>query len=96
MTYLFRVLSLVVVALIGWLLIPILFHLMIKIGLINAELAPEGFANTMVQKTIFVWLGSMVLGIISIFIQQNWRVILLLCPIILPAIFSVLYIAIQL
>jgi len=96
MTYLFRALSLIIVALIGWLLIPILFHLMMKIGMINAELAPEGFANNMMQNTIFVWLGSMVLGIISIFIQQNWRIILLLCPIILPAIFSILYTAIQL
>ena len=96
MNYLYRILSLVIVSLIGWLLIPILFHLMIKFGLINAELAPEGFANAMMGKTVLVWLGSIALGIASIFIQAKWRIGLLLCPIVFPALFAVLYTITQL
>lgn len=96
MNYLYRILSLVIISLIGWLLIPILFHLMIKFGLINAELAPEGFANAMMEKTVLAWLGSIALAIASIFIQAKWRTALLLCPIILPSIFSVIYTIIQL
>jgi len=95
MTYLFRFLTLVVISLLGGVIIPFLFHIMIKLNLLNAQSAPDGFATLLIQNAVYVWLGAVLLGLISIFIHQKWRIILLLCPLILPSIFTIFYILTQ-
>lgn len=91
MTYLFRFLTLVVLSLIGGLIVPVLFHLMIKFGLLNPDTAPEGFGNIMLEKATYVWMASVVIGLVGVFIKQEWRIALLLCPLTLPALFAVIY-----
>jgi cytochrome c oxidase subunit IV len=50
----------------------------------------------MINLSMSILLGSILPAIISVFIKQNWRLVLLLCPLILPPLFLVIYTITQL
>jgi hypothetical protein len=86
-----RIIVLVTIALLGWMLCLLAFHLMIITNIINTKTTGDGFGYEMTSKAVMVWIASVVLGIISLFIQQKWRYILLLAPIYAPVCFAFIY-----
>ena len=91
MQMLYKILVLLLVIAAGYMLVPLFVNLMIKFDLIDAaSLTPELGAD-LVQKSVFVWMGAIILGIISLFIQQSWRIVLLLSPLVLPTLFLLVY-----
>lgn len=92
---LYKILVLILLAAAGFILIPLMVNLIIWAGMLNSETVPEGFLKDMIQKSSFVWLGSIAIGIISLFIEQKWRIIFLLCPLILPPLFTFFYTIMQ-
>lgn len=72
-------------------LVPLTINLMIWSGLLNSETVPPNFLNNLITQTSYVWVGSILAGIVSLFIKEKWRIALLICPLILPALFTVIY-----
>lgn len=95
MQMLYKILVLILLAAAGFLLVPIIVNLMIKVDMLNAEIIPQGFMQDMLTKSTFVWMGACVIGGISLFIQKSWRITLLLCPLVLPSAFILIYPLIQ-
>ncbi len=89
--HIFRILVLLVIAAAGFISVAFTINLLIYFGILNVENAPNNFLQTMALKATYVWMGAMVLGVISLFIRQKWRITLLLCPLILPALFTIVY-----
>ncbi len=89
--HIFRILLLIVLAAAGFIMVPITVHLLILSGLLDSETAPQGFLTEMITKSTYVWIGAVIAGIVSLFINQGWRLYLLLCPLILPALFTIIY-----
>jgi len=91
MTYLYKILVLIVLSALGVLCVPWAIHLMIAANLIDSAAVPPGFLENVVSKAVNVWFGAVLVGVVSLFIQQNWRIVLVLCPLILPPIFTLIY-----
>jgi len=68
----------------------ILFRVLVLIVVIAASFLLV-FANKMINLSTYVWMGASLLGVMSLFIKQSWRIGLLLCPLILPALFLLFY-----
>ena len=95
MQTLYKILVLVFLAAAGFFLVPLVIHVTIWADILNSEAVPQDFLKNMIQKASFVWMGSIVAGIVSLLIQQSWRIVLLLCPLILPSLFTFIYIIMQ-
>jgi len=95
MDMLFKILVLIVVAAGGFILVPFMVNIMIKIDLLDSTKTPEGFLEDIMRLSTYIWMGSTAPAVISLFIKQSWRTALLLCPLILPSLFLVIYTIIQ-
>lgn len=91
MQILFRLIILVTLSLLGGLAYAFSANLLIMANAIPTDEITNNFGYTMTQRAVFVWIVAVLLGIISIFIQQKWRYILLLCPLVAPSLFALLY-----
>lgn len=89
--YIFKILLLIIIAAAGLLLVPLTINLMIWADILNSESVSPEFLQTTLQKSVFVWLGAVLIGITSLFITQSWRIALLLCPLLLPSLFMLIY-----
>ena len=91
MAYLYKILVLVVLSALGFLSVPLVINLMIWANLIDSAAVPSGFLENVLGKSTYVWLGAVLVGIVSLFIQQKWRIALVLCPLVVPPIFTLIY-----
>ena len=87
----YKILILGIVSLLGWLMLPLMINILILLEIIQAEAMEQNFVTEMTQKAVFIWLVGIVLGIVSLFIKQKWRYILLACPLIGPSLFAIIY-----
>lgn len=91
MQMLFKITVLITLSLLGGLFYSITANILVLTDLIPVEDVSTSFGYEMTKKTVIVWSVCVGLGIISLFIKQKWRYILLLCPLIIPSVFAVLY-----
>ncbi|MCI5059804.1 MAG: hypothetical protein MRY79_01895 [Alphaproteobacteria bacterium] len=91
----FRLIILVTLSLLGGLLYAFSVNLMIMGGMLSSDTIANNFGRELTEKTVLVWLGAIVLGFISVFIQADWRKTLLFCPLLLPSLFALIYVIIQ-
>ncbi len=75
----------------GLFLYAAIFHTMQALGWMPPEINGKGFGYVVTYNTSFVVMGSIVLGFFSIFIRQNWRYALLLCPLYAPGLFAIAF-----
>lgn len=91
MQILYRMIVLLTLSLLGGLAYAFCANLLIMLNAIPTEEATNNFGYIMTQRAVFVWIGAVVLGLISVFIEKKWRYVLLLCPLIAPSLFALLY-----
>lgn len=72
-------------------MVSVTVNLLIYFEGLNSETVPQGFLEEMVTKASIVWMGACIAGVISLFIKQSWRITLLLCPLILPSLFIIIF-----
>ena len=89
--WIIKFLSLVIFSLLGGLLVPMVVSLVIFSGVIDSESVSTGFGQTMMQKTVFIWLACIVVGFGSLFIKNKWRYVLTLSPLYMPSLFVIIY-----
>ncbi len=91
MDYVLKFIVLISLTLLGGLLFALTINLLIMSQAIPSESLNADFGREITHKAIYVWLGSIILGIVSIFIKQKWRYVLLISPLILPSLFAFIY-----
>lgn len=91
MQILFRLLLLIVFSGLGFILVPLMVNLLIYFNLIDSDAVPADFLQIILSKSTYVWMGAVAVGIIGLFIEQKWRIALMLCPLIIPSLFAFLY-----
>jgi hypothetical protein len=90
MDILFRILLLILVATASFFLVtPLTVNLLLMAGVL--ENSTSDFINRMMNLSTYIWLGSIIPAIASIFVKQKWRLVLLLCPVILPTVFLIIF-----
>lgn len=91
MDWIIKILGFIVIALIGFSLVPLMANLLTLLNVIDVETIPEGFGNAMITRATYIWLGSVVLAFFSLFIAAKWRYALKLAPLYAPTIFIIIY-----
>jgi hypothetical protein len=86
-----RIIILITLSLLGGLIFSFAVNLMVITGIVNVDNVRSGFGYEMTEKAVFVWIASVIIGIISIFMKSRWRCLLLLCPLFAPSVFAFLY-----
>ena len=92
---LFRLLILITLSLLGGLLYPLTINLMVMADMFSTETMEGNFGYELTQKTVFVWLGAILIGFSALFIRSHWYKILICCPLIAPTLFALVYVTIQ-
>lgn len=87
----FKIIVLITVSLLGGLLYSFSANILIMTNILPTESVSSNFGYEMTSKAVLVWGISVILGIISLFIKEKWRYFLLLCPLITPSLFALLY-----
>ncbi len=79
------------IAVAGGYLYAITFHGLQAFGLMPAEGAEQAYGTILTSKASFVWMGSVALAFISIFIKESWRYVFYASPLLAPALFAVIF-----
>ena len=87
----FKIIVLITLSLLGGLVYSLTANIFVMANMIPADTASNNFGYEMTQKAVFVWMGAIALGVVSLFIKKKWRYILLFCPLIAPSLFAFLY-----
>lgn len=88
----FKLLLLIITSFAGWLVFLVSMNLMIKLGLFPEEVMDQGFGYSIVEKSVIVWMISVVLAFGSLFTDGKLRIAFLSLPVILPSLFSLIYV----
>lgn len=91
MDWLIKILSLIIFALLGGILFALVTNILIATGAMQNVISYETFGPDMAFKATIVWMVSVVVGFISLFIKQKWRYALTLAPLYMPSLFAVIY-----
>lgn len=91
MQILLKILILITISLLGGLVFALAVNVMIMTNIVDADSVQGGFGYLMTSKAVFIWIVSVVLGIVSLFIKQKWRYFLLFSPLYAPILFALLY-----
>ena len=84
---LFRLAVFLIVAISGGFMFAVTVNLLIKFNLV-----PEAFdGRLLAQKATYIYMASIVLAFISVFIKQDWRKIFLFSPVYAPCLFAIIY-----
>ena len=91
MTILYRSLLFILCAVLAGPLFALILNLLIMADMIPTGSLDASFGQSLSIKSAYVWLGSLPFGIASIFAQNKYRVALLLCLLLAPSLFVILY-----
>lgn len=92
MQTLFKIIVLAIVSLVGGLLYPIIVNLLIIADTLPTDSVSDNFGMEMTRKAAAVWMGSSLLGVGYLFARQKSRLVFLMCPLLAPSLFAVLYV----
>lgn len=90
-TFLLRFAGLVAFAAMGFALYGITSHLLIMLGLTPDGEGSEGFGIEMTRLAMILYMISIPFGFSGIFIKEDWRWILYLCPLYAPSLFALIH-----
>lgn len=91
MQMLFKIIVLITLSLLGGLVYSFVANLLIMTDIVKTDSVTSNFGYEMTSKAVLVWIVSVVIGIVSLFIKEKWRYILLICPLVMPSLFAFLY-----
>jgi len=91
MQMLYKIIILITLAALGWLLYPLMINLLIKINIMDTSFASDNLQR-MTQNVVFVWILGTLLGIISLFIKQKWRYVLLAFTVAAPSLYGLIFV----
>lgn len=90
-TFFIRLAVLLVVIAGGSFLYVLTFHGLVLAGLMPEKLGQQGFGYALTYRTSFVFMAAILAGIVSLFIRQSWRLVLLLSPLYAPCLFAIVF-----
>ncbi len=90
-TFLLRLGGLIVLTLLGGALYAIIVNILIMMGLTPTGEGSEGFGKVMTMQSVYIYLGAIVAGFTGMFIKEDWRWVLYLCPLYAPSVFAIIY-----
>ena len=90
MAYLIRVLCLVAAAACGFFLIGVTASALIVTGAMPTDAPETGFGPLLMQRAIWVWMGSIVFALAGVPINGGWRWLFLLAPLYAPSLSTVI------
>ncbi len=86
-TFLYRFMLFIITVVGGGFLFAVTTNILIKLGLMA-----DGFdARQLAMQTTYIYMAATLAGFVSIFINQNWRKVLLLAPLYAPSLFAIIY-----
>jgi len=88
---LFKLLVVIIIAVLGWIIYPFFANLLIMGNLFPETAVEDNFGYVMTQKAILVWGISILLSLGYLFVKNRSRIILLSLPVIAPSLFALLY-----
>lgn len=91
MQILFRIFVLAIISLLGGLLYSLSVNVLIMTHVFPTEEVGNNFGYEMTSKAVLVWFAAIIIGFVSVFIEQKWRYLLLACPLLAPSIFALIY-----
>lgn len=94
-TLLIRFAILIGIALAAGPVYAITFNALVFFGAIPQELMDKAYGTTLTMQAAFVWMGAVTAGVISIFIKDDWRYILLFSPVYAPPLFAIIHTLMQ-
>jgi hypothetical protein len=94
-TFFLRFGGLIVIALAAGPLFAVTMNVMIYFQLFPESLVDKAFGNVLTMKAIYVWMGCLLAGFGSLFLKEQWRLILYFSPLFAPSIFAVIYTLLQ-
>lgn len=86
-----RFAGLLAFAFLGFVLYAITSNMLILTGLMPSGEGSEGFGQDMTHRSMLLYMLSLPIGLAGIFIQQNWRWPLYLCPLYAPSLFAIIH-----
>lgn len=93
LTILRKILILSVIAGLGGLLYAFCANLFIKSGMMPVDAVDTAFGYQMTEKTVFVWLASLIPAAMCMFFAAGkWRWLIITAPLYAPSVFAVIYI----
>lgn len=81
----------IVIGVTGGFLYAVLVNGMIYFKLMPESIGGQGFAYALTVLASRVWMGAIALSFISLFIKQNWRIVLYTAPLYAPSLFAIVY-----
>jgi len=91
MHYLYRFLSLALFALLGGVVYALSINLLVGTGAFSNQQIESNIGYVMTQKAVYVWLVSIMVGGLSLFIKKKWGYALLSLPFWTPSAFAFIY-----
>ncbi len=86
-----RFAGLVLFAALGFILYAIVTNILVMAGLTPSGDGSEGFGKDMTHKAMIVFMASLPIGLISLFIKDNWRWVPYLSPLYAPSLFAIVH-----
>jgi len=94
-TFFIRFAGLIVIALLAGPLYAITVNFLVLTNMIPPDLVDKAYGNVLTLRTIYVWIGCLLVGFASIFARGSWRYIFYFSPLYATPIFAVVYTMLQ-
>lgn len=91
MTYIYRILLLVVFAVLAAPLYALTVNLLIAFEIFESTQVTYSLGETMTLKSTYIWMGSLIIGIIGIFMPPKIYMYFFTVPLIAPSLFAIIY-----
>jgi hypothetical protein len=75
----------------GFVLYAITSHFLILAGMMPTGEGSEGFGEAMTRQAMYLFMASIPIGFAGIFVKENWRWVLCLCPLYAPSVFAIIH-----
>ncbi len=93
--FLLRFAGLILLAALAWPLYAITVNGLLWFDLISPELIEQGYGHALTLRMVFVWLTAIAAAFASIFVKDDWRLVLYLSPLYTPSLFAIAYTLVQ-
>lgn len=90
-----RLAGLIAIALAMFPLFGLTMNMLLYFELIPSGVIDKAAGNVITMRSMYVWLGCLVLGFASLFLKDSWRYILYFSPLYGPCVFAVIYTLMQ-
>jgi hypothetical protein len=87
----YRITILIILALLAGPLYALTINLLIMANVFDSTGLDYNLGEDLSHKAAFIWMGSLVFGIASLFTKNNWQKILVTMPLVAPSLFAILY-----